>query len=99
MELVDTHTHLYLKEFASDHDLLIKEANENGVARFLLPNIDSSSVDDLLKLVATYPDNCFPMMGVHPTSVKENYKDELKKVDELLSKHAFIAVGEVVMDF
>ena len=98
MVITDTHTHLYLEDFASDRDLLIKEAMEKGVQRFFLPNIDSSSVKDLHLLAEKYPAHCFPMMGLHPCSVKENWKDEIALVEKLLSEKKYVAVGEIGMD-
>jgi len=98
MLLTDTHTHLYLEDFASDRDLLIKEAMEKGVQRFFLPNIDSSSVDDLHRLSEKYPEQCFPMMGLHPCSVNENWKDEIALVEKLLAERKYYAVGEIGMD-
>ena len=98
MILTDTHTHLYLEDFASDRDLLIKEAMEKGVQRFFLPNIDSSSVEDLHQLSEKYPAQCFPMMGLHPCSVKENWKDEIALVEKLLAEKKYVAVGEIGMD-
>ena len=98
MILTDTHTHLYLEDFASDRDLLIKEAMVKGVQRFFLPNIDSSSVEDLHQLSEKYPEHCFPMMGLHPCSVKENWKDEMALVEKLLAERKYVAVGEIGMD-
>ena len=98
MQVVDTHTHLYSEDFTTDQELLINEAIVKGVNRFCLPNIDSSTVDVMLELVRKYPSNCFPMMGLHPTSVKENYKDELEIVEKRLSEKKFIAVGEIGID-
>ncbi len=98
MQFTDTHTHLYADEFSADRELLINEAIEKGVQRFFLPNIDSSSVGTLTKLGEKYPDNCFPMMGLHPCSVKENWKEELLLVEKLLSERKYVAVGEIGMD-
>jgi len=98
MLVTDTHTHLYLDEFLSDIGLLIKEANAKGVSRFFLPNIDSTSVDALTKLSEKYPEQCFPMMGLHPCSVKENWKEELALVEKLLAEKKYYAVGEIGMD-
>jgi TatD DNase family protein len=98
MQITDTHTHLYLEDFASDRDLLIKEAIEKGIQRFFLPNIDSSSVDALHQLTLKYPANCFPMMGLHPCSVKENWEEELTLVEKLLTENKYVAVGEIGMD-
>lgn len=98
MILTDTHTHLYLDDFSSDIDLLLGEAMAKGVSRYFLPNIDSSSVDALTQLAEKYPDNCFPMMGLHPCSVKENWKEEIALVEKLLAEKKFSAVGEIGMD-
>src|SRR5690242_5687732 len=98
MQFTDSHTHLYLKEFTSDRDLLIKEAIEKGVSRFFLPNIDSSSIEDMIALEKKYPGNCFAMMGLHPCSVKENWKEELSIVEKKLAERKFAAVGEIGID-
>lgn len=98
MLFTDTHTHLYAEEFSPDRDLLISEAISSGVQRFFLPNIDSTSVAGLTQLVEKYPSNCFPMMGLHPCSVKENWQQELGLVEKLLSEHKYVAVGEIGMD-
>ena len=98
MTLTDTHTHLYLKEFDHDRNRVIENAMQLGVTRFFLPNIDSSSIDDLLTLTNTYPENCFPMMGLHPCSVKENFEEELAFVEDWLSKSKFYAIGEIGID-
>lgn len=98
MQFTDTHTHLYLEEFSSDIDVLLDAAKGNGVSRFFLPNIDSSSVEALTKLSEKYPENCFPMMGLHPCSVKENWKEELENVEMLLAGKRYSAVGEIGMD-
>ncbi len=97
--IIDTHTHLYLSNFSSDIDEVIKRAEEEGVKKFYLPSIDSSETENLLILEKKYPGVCFAMMGLHPCSVKENYKDELKLVYDLLQKRKFAAVGEIGLDF
>ncbi|HAF28283.1 MAG TPA: hydrolase TatD [Bacteroidales bacterium] len=98
MQLIDTHTHLFLPEFDSDRDQVILNAQQNGVEKVLLPNVDGSTINDLLKLVEKYPDYCYPMMGLHPTSVTEDYKEELKKTEIWLEKRKFIAIGEIGID-
>ncbi len=95
---IDTHTHLYLEEFKNDRDEMIARAIKAGVDKFFLPNIDSTSVESLHQLCEKYPDQCFPMMGLHPCSVKENYKQELATAYELLQKGKYIAVGEIGLD-
>jgi TatD DNase family protein len=98
MIFTDTHIHLYSDDYTSDRDLLIKEAIEQGVQRFFLPNIDSTSIDALLELEKKYPQNCFPMMGLHPTSVKENWKEEMAIVEEQLKQRKYYGVGEIGID-
>lgn len=98
MHLVDTHTHLYLSEFNPDRDDVIRRAIGDGVKKFLLPNIDSSSIAGMLELVTRYPDICFPMMGLHPTSVNKNYLSELAVVRKELENKRFWAIGEVGID-
>ncbi len=96
--LVDTHTHLYLKEFDADRAAMIGRAVSVGVEKFYLPNIDSRVVGDLLALEAAYPDRCHAMMGLHPCSVKDGYEAELELVEHWLSKRPFCAIGEIGID-
>ena len=96
--LIDTHTHLYLEQFDEDREEMIQRAVESGVEKFFLPNIDSQSIDSMLKLEAEYPNRCYAMMGLHPCSVKENYREELAIVKEWLDKRPFCAVGEIGVD-
>jgi TatD DNase family protein len=96
---IDTHTHLYLEEFNPDRHLTIKRAIDNDVSQMLLPNIDSSSWLSMLELSGQFPSNCFPMAGLHPTSVtSDNMEKELIRVEEFLSKGGFCAVGEIGID-
>ncbi|MDA3821098.1 MAG: TatD family hydrolase [Bacteroidales bacterium] len=97
-EFTDTHTHLYLEAFSADSDDTIKRALAKGVTRMFLPNLDSSSVDDMMRLCECNPGVCFPMIGLHPTSVKKNFKDELKTLKKLLHDEKIIAVGEIGID-
>jgi TatD DNase family protein len=99
MKLIDTHTHLYLSDFTADIDEVIKRAGNEGVENFYLPAIDSSETENLLALEKKYPDKCFAMMGLHPCSVKENYKEELNIVYNWLQKRKFAAIGEIGLDF
>ncbi|MDQ6888877.1 MAG: TatD family hydrolase [Bacteroidota bacterium] len=99
MTLIDTHTHLYLQEFAEDINAVMQRAEKAGVHKFFLPAIDSSETDAMADLEQKFPGKCYPMAGLHPCSVKENYKDELAKVEELLTKRKFIAIGESGLDF
>ncbi|MDY6800319.1 MAG: TatD family hydrolase [Bacteroidota bacterium] len=98
MQFIDTHTHLYLPEFDQDRDQVIKNAINNKVEKLLLPNIDSSSINPLINLVKKYPNYCFPMIGLHPTSVRTDYEKELDIVESWLEKEKFIAIGEIGID-
>lgn len=95
---IDTHTHLYSEEFNTDRANVIKKAISAGVTKLFLPNIDSTSIDGMLALEKEYPQNCFPMMGLHPCSVNENVEAELKLVGDWLAKRKFSAVGEIGID-
>ncbi len=99
MIIIDTHCHLYSEEFADDIDEIITRAKSIGVSKFYLPAIDSSSLAAMLALENRYPNECIAMMGLHPCYVKENYKEELKIVEEQLNKRSFVAVGEIGLDF
>lgn len=96
--LTDSHTHLYLEEFAADIDAVIERAGRAGVNRFYMPAIDSSQTLNLLALADKYPTQCFAMMGLHPCSVKENYREEMELVEEWLRKRKFAAIGETGLD-
>ena len=96
--LTDTHIHLYATEFDEDRTMLIEEAKAAGVSRFFLPNIDNTSIEPMLELERLYPDYCFPMMGLHPCYVKENWQEELSLVEAWWEKRSFCAVGEIGID-
>ncbi|MBC8770283.1 TatD family hydrolase [Arenibacter sp. BSSL-BM3] len=98
MILTDTHTHLYSEAFDDDRNLVIERAMDLGVKRFFIPAIDSSYTAAMLDLEKSYPDNIFLMTGLHPTHVKENYRDELAHVEEMLASRKFYAVGETGID-
>ncbi|WP_185862782.1 TatD family hydrolase [Blattabacterium cuenoti] len=100
MKITDTHTHLYMKQFDLDRDLVIKKAIYNGINRFLIPSIDSSTIPSILKLEKKYPKKCFPMIGLHPNKVHpENVEKELNDIKKWLDLHSFISLGEIGMDF
>ncbi len=98
MKFIDTHTHLFLEHFNDDIDTVIKTAIEKGVEKFFLPNIDSESINNVLELTKNYPEYCFPLSGLHPTSVNENYVEELEMVEKLLIEHKFYGIGETGID-
>ncbi len=99
MRLIDTHCHLYLKEFESDLPDVMQRAKNAGVEKFCFPAIDSTVIDEMIRVEKLYAGEVFLMMGLHPGSVKENYVEELKIVEENLSKRKFAAVGEIGLDF
>lgn len=99
MVLIDTHCHLYLKEFDNDRPEVIKRAKNAGVSKFYLPSIDSKVIDEMLRMEVEYKDECIAMIGLHPCSVNESYTQELKIVEDWLSKRKFVAVGEIGLDF
>lgn len=98
MILTDTHSHLYSEQFNDDRTAMVQRAIDCGVSRFFLPNIDSSSIDGMLTLQQQFPENCFAMMGLHPTSVNENYLIELKNIETQLNQQKFCAIGEIGID-
>lgn len=98
MTLTDTHTHLYSDAFDEDRDAMMQRAFEAGVKRFFVPAIDSETTQAMYRLEKKYPENIFLMMGLHPVSVKENYEEELKHVEEELDKRKFYAIGEIGID-
>jgi len=99
MKMIDTHCHLYGEAFASDRAEVIQRAEKEGVERFYLPAIDSGSREALRALEARYPGVCFGMAGLHPCSVKGNYLEELRVVEEDLARRPWVAVGEIGLDF
>lgn len=96
--ITDTHTHLYSEQFSEDRAEMIQRAKDSGVSRFFIPAIDSSYSESMFQLEKDYPKDVFLMMGLHPTSVKENYKEELAHVKSWLDKRDFYAIGEIGID-
>ena len=94
---VDTHAHIYLKDFDDDRNEMIQRAKDKGIQAIYMPNIDSHSVDAMIKTEAQY-DICYAMIGLHPCSVKEDYLNELKLIDHMMSQRTFAAIGEVGID-
>ena len=99
MRLIDTHSHLFLEEFSEDLPQVIERARSAGVTHIFMPNIDSTTIDSMLSVCNTYNDYCFPMIGLHPTSVNADYEKELEIVArELRSFNKYIAIGGGGMD-
>jgi TatD DNase family protein len=98
MQIVDTHCHIYLPEFDADRDEVVKRSVSAGVQTILMPNIDSSSVASMLAVEEMFPEVCLPMMALHPTSVRENYRHELDEVEARLDEHKYCGIGETGID-
>ena len=96
--ITDTHTHLYSEQFDEDRKMMIQRAKDAGVSRFFIPAIDSSYTDKMFALEKENPNDVFLMMGLHPTSVKQNYKEELVHVKQWIDKRNFFAIGEIGID-
>ena len=96
--ITDTHTHLYSEQFDEDRKEMINRAKNAGITRFFIPAIDASYTQRMLDLEQENPNDVFLMMGLHPTSIKENYKEELAHVKEWIDKRNFIAIGEIGID-
>lgn len=99
MNLIDTHAHLFLEEFDEDRPLVVERARQAGLTHIFMPNIDSTTVGPLLRMCEAYADYCFPMIGLHPTSVADNYEAELDLMyQHLTTNPRFVAIGEIGMD-
>lgn len=98
MNIIDTHTHIYLEEFDDDRNHIIEVAKSSGISNVLLPNIDSSSLESLFRLCDMEPEFAYPMMGLHPTSVNNSYVSELKTIEQMLNRRRYCAIGEIGID-
>src|SRR5688572_10295269 len=99
MSLIDTHAHIYLNEFDPDRDEVISRSVSTGIEKILMPAIDSTTHQHMLDTERMYPGICRSMMGLHPCSVKANYRDELEIVEKYIVDQPFIAIGEIGLDF
>jgi len=98
MILTDTHTHLYYEVDPEKLAQLMQRCFDNNIKRLFLPNVDSSSIPQVFNLVKLYPENCFPMLGLHPCDVKPNFQDELNLIRQEQNKTKIYAVGEIGID-
>lgn len=96
---IDTHTHLYDEQLMPEIDTLIQKAIDAGVSRMYMPNCDSSTIAGMEQIAAKWPANCFPMMGVHPCYIKENYKQELDIAAQWIANNKCYAIGEIGLDY
>lgn len=98
MNFIDTHTHLFSPSFDEDRTEVVERAIQAGVSKLLLPNIDCASIEPMYALCSQFPQNCFPMMGLHPGSVDENWEQSLEMIRKSLFERKNFAVGEIGMD-
>ncbi|MDR2914223.1 MAG: TatD family hydrolase [Tannerella sp.] len=98
MNIIDTHTHIYSNEFDGDRSEIIRFSKTAGIKSVLLPNEDSGSIDAINKLCDKEPGFAYPMMGLHPTSVNENYIKEIRAIESALAKRKYYAIGETGID-
>ncbi len=96
--LIDTHAHLYFKEFGEDREIAIKKSRERGVSQVYLPNLDVSTIEAMLTLEAHYPTYCKAMMGIHPCYIDTHFEKQLEQVAYWLEKRRFVAIGEIGID-
>lgn len=96
---IDTHTHLYDESLLAEEASMIQRAIDAGVGKMYMPNCNSETIESMMHLAKSYPQHCFPMIGLHPCYVKEDYKNELQVVREWLENEKFAAVGEIGLDY
>src|SRR5690606_3782240 len=99
MIFIDTHTHLYEEQLNIDEAEMIQRAINAGVTKMYMPNCDSTTIEGMMRIASAKPENCIPMMGLHPCYVKDNYADELAIAREWLTKDKFAAIGEIGLDY
>ena len=98
MFYIDTHTHLFSSQFDVDRHQVVQKAIEQGVDKMLLPNINSETIEAMHQLCKDFPQHCYPMMGLHPCDVKDDYEEELKIIKSHLDKGKYVAIGEIGID-
>lgn len=98
MPLTDTHSHVYLPDFDNDREAVLERAFASGIGRILMPNVDEETIEPMLSLSRSYPEQCFPMIGLHPTSVDGRGMETLRSIVERKNSHSFCAVGEIGID-
>lgn len=96
--MIDSHTHIYMEEFDTDRNDVIARAVSAGVSHMILPNVDAESIAPLHQTITQYPHRCYAAMGLHPTSVTTNFRNELDAIRPLFDTHNYCAVGEIGID-
>jgi TatD DNase family protein len=102
LNYIDTHCHLDGEEFAADRDAVVQRAREAGCTRIFLPAIDLKSCHTVLDVCRQYPDYCYPMFGLHPEEVRDDWRDQLAQIKSFLTPHSTLlplAIGEVGLDY
>jgi TatD DNase family protein len=96
--MIETHAHIYSDDYANDREEMLGRAWNAGIQQIWMPNCDHSTIDGMMALAERFPEKCLPMIGLHPTYVKDDFEKELQVVEEWLNKASFIAIGEIGMD-
>ncbi|MDU1904832.1 MAG: TatD family hydrolase [Dysgonomonas sp.] len=96
--IIDTHSHIYDEKFDNDINEVIERALQAGISHILIPNIDRSTIESVNQLADKYPNYCIPMMGLHPTSVTTNWREDLSIIKNQFSKKNYIGIGEIGID-
>ncbi|MFD2935035.1 TatD family hydrolase [Spirosoma flavum] len=99
MILIDTHAHIYDSQFDEDRNTMLHQAETQQISQIWMPNCASETMPGMMALAEQYPDRCLPMMGLHPAYVNDTFEDELAAVEDQLNRNAFMAVGEIGLDF
>jgi TatD DNase family protein len=96
--MIETHAHIYDEKYNDDRTDMLQRAWDSGIEQIWMPNCDHSTIPGMMQLAQEFPDRCLPMIGLHPTYVKEGFEKELELVETWLTKARFIAIGEIGMD-
>ncbi|TLV03691.1 TatD family hydrolase [Dyadobacter luticola] len=96
--MIETHAHIYSDDYTDDRNAMLSRAWEAGIEQIWMPNCDHTTIDGMMQLAERFPGQCLPMIGLHPTYVKEDFENELAIVEAWLDKYPFIAVGEIGID-
>ena len=102
-EIIDTHAHIDGEEYADDRDQVVQRAIEAGVSRIFIPAIDVASSERVVEVCRKYPGVCYPMVGLHPEEVRDDWREQVDRIEALLDDPAVrrevIAIGEVGIDY
>ena len=101
MTCIDTHSHLYGEEFDADREEVVARARAAGVEKIFLPNINAASVSPMLEMCRKYPGVCYPMIGLHPEDIQDDWQQVLADMEQQLAQpgHPYIGIGEVGLDY